>query len=111
MSEPSPGAAQSPGRMVKADFVTGLAFVALGIATVVESLRMPAFAEIEAEPYTAPGVVPGLLGAASPCSARCSRCARPPRRRERRSDRKASTTPGRGSAPRSRSAWATPASW
>jgi putative tricarboxylic transport membrane protein len=50
--------------MVKADLVSGLVFVALGIATVVESLRMPAFAEIEAEPYTAPGMVPGLLGAA-----------------------------------------------
>ncbi|MDF2780329.1 MAG: hypothetical protein K0S96_133 [Geminicoccaceae bacterium] len=50
--------------MVKADFVTGLAFAALGVATVVESLRMPAFAELNAEPYTAPGVVPGLLGAA-----------------------------------------------
>jgi putative tricarboxylic transport membrane protein len=50
--------------MVKADFVTGLAFAALGIATVVESLRMPAFTELNAEPYTAPGIVPGLLGAA-----------------------------------------------
>jgi Tripartite tricarboxylate transporter TctB family len=49
--------------MVKADRVSGLAFVALGIATVVESLRMPAFAELEAEFYTAPGMVPGLLGA------------------------------------------------
>jgi hypothetical protein len=64
MSEASPGAARSPSGMVKADFVTGLAFVALGIATVVESLRMPAFAELHAEPYTAPGIVPGLLGAA-----------------------------------------------
>jgi len=64
MSEPSPGAARSPSAMVKADFVTGLAFAALGIATVVESLRMPAFAELNVEPYTAPGVVPGLLGAA-----------------------------------------------
>jgi hypothetical protein len=50
--------------MVKADFLTGLAFVALGIATVVESLRMPAFTEVGAESYTAPGIVPGLLGAA-----------------------------------------------
>jgi hypothetical protein len=49
---------------VKADVVTGLIFVALGVATVVESLRMPAFVELHAEPYTAPGMVPGLLGAA-----------------------------------------------
>jgi Tripartite tricarboxylate transporter TctB family len=63
MSEPSPGAGRSASGMVKRDFVSGLAFVALGIATVVESLRMPAFAELEAEFYTAPGIVPGLLGA------------------------------------------------
>jgi hypothetical protein len=50
--------------MVKADFVTGMIFVALGVATVIESLRMPAFVELHAEPYTAPGIVPGLLGAA-----------------------------------------------
>jgi putative tricarboxylic transport membrane protein len=62
MSEPSPGAARPAAGMVKADLVSGLAFVALGIATVVESL--PAFAELEAEFYTAPGIVPGLLGAA-----------------------------------------------
>jgi Tripartite tricarboxylate transporter TctB family len=64
MSEPSPGAAGPPSGVAKADVVTGLAFAALGIATVVESLRMPAFAELNAEPYTAPGIVPGLLGAA-----------------------------------------------
>jgi hypothetical protein len=64
MSELPPGATRSPGGMVKADVVSGLAFVALGIAVVIESLRMPAFAELETEPYTAPGMVPGLLGAA-----------------------------------------------
>jgi putative tricarboxylic transport membrane protein len=49
--------------MVKADFVTGLIFVALGLAVVVECLRMPRFAELNVEPYTAPGLVPGILGA------------------------------------------------
>jgi Tripartite tricarboxylate transporter TctB family len=48
--------------MAKADFVTGLALIALGIATVVASLAMPRFAELEVNPYTAPGLVPGALG-------------------------------------------------
>jgi Tripartite tricarboxylate transporter TctB family len=48
--------------MVKADFVTGLVLIALGIATVVVSLAMPRFAELKVEPYTAPGLVPGALG-------------------------------------------------
>jgi putative tricarboxylic transport membrane protein len=48
--------------MVKADFVTGLVLIALGIATVVASLEMPRFAELEINPYTVPGLVPGALG-------------------------------------------------
>jgi Tripartite tricarboxylate transporter TctB family len=49
--------------MVKADFIAGLIFMALGLATVVESLRMPRFEHLDVEPYTAPGLVPGILGA------------------------------------------------
>ena len=49
--------------MVKADFVTGLIFFTLGVAVVVESLRMPRFEELDVNPYTAPGMVPGILGA------------------------------------------------
>ena len=48
--------------MVKADFVTGLVLIALGIATVVASLAMPRFAELNINPYTVPGLVPGALG-------------------------------------------------
>ena len=48
--------------MVKADFVTGLMLIALGIATVVASLQMPRFAELDINPYTVPGLVPGALG-------------------------------------------------
>jgi Tripartite tricarboxylate transporter TctB family len=48
--------------MVKSDFVAGLIFIALGLATVVESLRMPRFEHLNVEPYTAPGLVPGMLG-------------------------------------------------
>jgi hypothetical protein len=49
--------------MARADFVTGIVLIALGIATVIASLEMPRFAELNVEPYTAPGLVPGALGA------------------------------------------------
>ena len=48
--------------MVKADFVTGLVLIALGIATVVASLDMPRFEELDINPYTVPGLGPGALG-------------------------------------------------
>jgi putative tricarboxylic transport membrane protein len=48
--------------MVKSDFVAGLAFVALGVAALVESLRMPRFEHLGVNPYSVPGVVPGGLG-------------------------------------------------
>lgn len=48
--------------MVKADFVAGLAFVALGLAALIESLRMPRFEHLGINPYSVPGVVPGALG-------------------------------------------------
>ena len=49
--------------MHRADLVTGLAFVALGLAILVESLRMPRFEHLNVNPYSVPGLVPGLLGA------------------------------------------------
>jgi hypothetical protein len=55
--------APSARTMVKADFITGLVFVAFGAAVVVESLRMPRFEELDINPYTVPGLVPGILGA------------------------------------------------
>lgn len=48
--------------MVKADFVTGLVLIALGIATVIASLAMPRFEQLNVNPYTVPGLVPGALG-------------------------------------------------
>jgi hypothetical protein len=48
--------------MPRADFLTGLAFVALGIAVFWASLDMPRFADREINPYTVPGLVPGALG-------------------------------------------------
>ncbi len=49
--------------MAKADFLTSIILVALGTAALVESLRMPRLEELGINPYTVPGIVPGLLGA------------------------------------------------
>jgi hypothetical protein len=49
--------------MPRADFLTGLVFVLLGCAVIWASLEMPRFEERAVEPYTAPGLVPGALGA------------------------------------------------
>jgi hypothetical protein len=50
--------------MIRADLVTSLVLMALGLATAEESWRMPRYADVGAEPWAAPGVVPGMLGAA-----------------------------------------------
>jgi Tripartite tricarboxylate transporter TctB family len=49
--------------MPKADFITGLVLILLGVAVVWASLDMPRFEERNIDPYTAPGLVPGVLGA------------------------------------------------
>ena len=48
--------------LARADLVTGLVLVALGMATAVESYRMPRLEERSIDPWTAPGIVPGMLG-------------------------------------------------
>ncbi len=53
----------SPSSLNTADFVTGIILVTLGAAVVVASLDMPRFAERNINPYTVPGLVPGMLGA------------------------------------------------
>ena len=50
--------------MIRADLVTAIVLLALGLGAVAESWRMPRFADVNAEPWSAPGVVPGMLGAA-----------------------------------------------
>ncbi len=50
--------------MVRADLVTSIVLLALGVATMVGSWRMPRFQDVNAEVWSAPGIVPGLLGAA-----------------------------------------------
>lgn len=47
--------------MTRADFVTGLVFMALGGAALAASLAMPRFENRDVEPFTVPGLVPGIL--------------------------------------------------
>lgn len=49
--------------MARADFVTSIVLVAFGIAVLVMSLNMPTYAARGVNPYSAPGIVPGFLGA------------------------------------------------
>jgi hypothetical protein len=44
------------------DFVTSLVLIALGSGVLLEALRMPRFERFNANPYTLPGIVPGVLG-------------------------------------------------
>lgn len=48
--------------LAKADLITGLVLLALGLATTFESYRMPRLEERAIDPWTAPGIVPGMLG-------------------------------------------------
>ena len=52
-----------PSSMDKADLVTSLLLIGLGLGAVIESWRMPRLEELAINPYTVPGIVPGLLGA------------------------------------------------
>jgi hypothetical protein len=46
----------------RSDFIIGIVLAFFGAVVVRESLVMPRFASIGADPVTAPGLVPGLLG-------------------------------------------------
>ncbi len=48
--------------MPRADLWAGTGFLALGLVTVVESWRMPRFEQLEVNPWSVPGLVPGLIG-------------------------------------------------
>lgn len=50
--------------VARVDLFAGLFTTLLGIAGLVESLRMPRFAERGVDPSTVPGVTPGLISAA-----------------------------------------------
>lgn len=47
----------------RTDFLSGLVVAALGAAGLVEALRMPRFEARGADPFTVPGLTPGLLSA------------------------------------------------
>jgi hypothetical protein len=48
--------------MARADFVTSLFLMVLGIGVVAESWRMPRYTEFASSVWSAPGVTPGLIG-------------------------------------------------
>jgi len=51
-----------PEDMNKADFFTSIFLFLLGLIVFIISIRMPTFKELGANPYSAPGIVPGILG-------------------------------------------------
>jgi hypothetical protein len=48
--------------MVKADFVTSIVLLLFGMAILIMSIYMPRFEGLGVNPYSVPGIVPGLLG-------------------------------------------------
>lgn len=65
MSDAQPRQTPRPGQvMPRADFVTGVFLLAFSIAIVVLSVQMPRLEHRGINPYTIPGIVPGLLGVA-----------------------------------------------
>ena len=48
--------------MNKADFFTSIFLFLFGLAVLILSIRMPTFRELRANPYSAPGIVPGIMG-------------------------------------------------
>ena len=57
--KPLPG-----GRMPRADFLTSIVLLAFSVGVVALSIRMPRLEHRNINPYTIPGLVPGLLGVA-----------------------------------------------
>lgn len=48
--------------MPKADFVMSILLMCFGVWIVIHSLQMPRFKEVGANPFSVPGIVPGILG-------------------------------------------------
>ncbi|MCB2054479.1 MAG: tripartite tricarboxylate transporter TctB family protein [Geminicoccaceae bacterium] len=59
MSAPAPRSS-----MDRLDFFSSILLTAFGVAVLVESLRLPRLENLKVNPYTVPGLVPGLLGVA-----------------------------------------------
>ncbi|MCR8723174.1 tripartite tricarboxylate transporter TctB family protein [Frigidibacter sp. ROC022] len=50
--------------MARADLITSIVFMILGLAIAEESWRMPTYTDVGSSIWAAPGMVPGLLGLA-----------------------------------------------
>lgn len=48
--------------MNKADFFISIFLFLFGLVVLILSIRMPTFRELRANPYSAPGIVPGIMG-------------------------------------------------
>lgn len=48
--------------MNKADFFTSIFLFLFGLIIFILSIKMPTFRELGANPYSAPGIVPGIMG-------------------------------------------------
>lgn len=48
--------------MPKADFVVSLLLMGFGVWIVIHSIQMPRFEQFGANPFSVPGIVPGILG-------------------------------------------------
>ena len=51
-----------PENLPKADFVVSILLMLFSIGIIVHSLHMPRFEDVGANPFSAPGIVPGVLG-------------------------------------------------
>jgi putative tricarboxylic transport membrane protein len=51
-----------PENMPKADFVVSILLMLFSLWVVAHSLKMPRFEELGANPFSVPGIVPGVLG-------------------------------------------------
>ncbi len=51
-----------PENMPKADFIVSILLMCFGIWIMIHSYHMPRFEELGADPFSVPGIVPGILG-------------------------------------------------
>lgn len=60
MADPAP----EQNQLARSDLWSGMIFAVIGLAVAIESWRMPRLEERGIDPWTIPGMVPGLLGLA-----------------------------------------------